>query len=175
VKTTPITQLARLLLAPLALLTACGSDIAPEVHLIPAQYQGPLVVLYSQPGYPPLPRLSDSLLFDFRPGNVLRTSSPLVTGSVAFEAVQYYYVEKGGRRRRIRKVDDWPALRQQPPSEPCLLVTAGRVSDNMTSEFLTSARNFDYNSARSNHLFDSLATQDIVSAPLIGPPAVRKK
>lgn len=73
---------------------------------MPAGYQGPLLVLYNQAGYPSLPRSGDALVFDFRLSNVLRTSNELVTGSGPVSAFQYYYVEPTDQRARIRKVAD---------------------------------------------------------------------
>jgi hypothetical protein len=153
-------------LALLALLAGCRPSVAPEVYLIPAHYEGALFVQYSQAGYPALPRSGDSLVFDFRPGPLLRTSSPLMAGSGAADAFQYYYVDAAGRRTRIRKVEDLPALRQRPATEPCLVESAGQVSQNLISKFLTSAQNFERNDSLSAQLFDSLSVKETVSARL---------
>lgn len=147
-------------------LTGCSPNRPPEVHLVPTDYQGPLLVLYSQAGYPSLPRSGDSLVFDFRLSNVLRTSSELATGSGPVSAFQYYYVGPTGQRAHIRKVADWPELQQCPPDEPCLIITAGSVyASGAVSEFVTSARNFDRNEKLSDRLTDSLVHGDTVSAP----------
>jgi hypothetical protein len=152
--------------ALLLLLAGCGPSVAPEVYLVPAQYEGVLLVQYGQMGYPALPRSGDSLVFDFRPGRLLRTSSPLVTGAAATAAFQYYYVDASGHRTRIRKVEDRAALRQRPATEPCLVVNAGQVSQNLVCKFLTSAQNFERNDSLSTWLFDSLLAKDTVSAEL---------
>jgi len=160
------TRPGRLVPALLLLLAGCGPGVAPEVYLVPARYEGALFVQYGQAGYPALPRSGDSLVFDFRPGRLLRTSSPLVTGAAAADAFQYYYVDASGHRTRIRKVEDWDALRQCPPTEPCLVVSAGQISQNLVSKFLTSAQNFERNDSLSTQLFDSLLASDTLSAGL---------
>jgi hypothetical protein len=154
------------LLLVIGIIGSCSPNRPPEVHLVPAGYQGPLLVLYNQAGYPSLSRSGDSLVFDFRLSNVLRTSSALVTGSGPVSAFQYYYVGPTGQRARIRKVADWPELQQYPPDEPCLVITAGSVyASGAVSEFVTSARNFDRNEKLSDRLTDSLVHGDTVSAP----------
>lgn len=154
------------LLLVIGILVGCSPNRLPEVHLVPTDYQGPLLVLYDQAGYPALPRSGDSLVFDFRSGNVVRTSSALVTGNGPVSAFQYYYVGPTGQRTRIRKVADWQELQQYPPDEPCLIITAGSVySSGAVSEFLTSARNFDRNEKLSDKLTDSLVHGETVSAP----------
>ena len=52
-------------------ITSCSPNRLPEVHLVPADYQGPLLVLYDKAGYPALPRSGDSPVFDFRSCNVV--------------------------------------------------------------------------------------------------------
>ena len=140
----------------LSLLAGCGPSVAPAVYLVPAHYEGVLFVQYSQPGYPLLPQSGDSLVFDFRAGPLLRTSSPLVTGSVPADYFQYYYVDAAGYRTRIRKVEDAQALRQRPRTEPCLVENAGQISQNLVSKFVTSAQNFARNDSLENRLFDNL-------------------
>jgi hypothetical protein len=156
----------RRLVPALLLLAGCGPSVAPAVYLIPAYYEGVLFVQYSQPGYPPLPKSGDSLVFDFRAGRLLRTSSPLVTGSGPSDSFQYYYVNAQGQRTRIRKVEDWQALRQRPPTEPCLVVSAGQISQNLETKFLTSAKNFKRNDSLGTQLFDQLLVKDTVSTVL---------
>ncbi|RZK24382.1 MAG: hypothetical protein EOO56_01580 [Hymenobacter sp.] len=155
-----------LVLGALLTLAGCEPSLAPEVYLVPAHYEGVLIVQYSQADCPPLPRAGDSLVFDFRPGHVLRTSSPLMTGTGASDSFQYYYVDAQGRRTRIRKVADWQALRMRPPHEPCLVVNAGQTSQNLTSKFLTSAQDFERNDTLGTRLFDSLLAKDTLSVPL---------
>lgn len=150
----------------LLLLVGCKPSLAPEVYLIPARYEGTLIVCYSQAGYPALPRRGDSLVFDFRPGQVLRTSTPLRTGVGAADAFRYYYVDADGHRIRIRKVEDWAALRRRPATEPCLVESAGRVNQHLVSEFLTSAQNFARNDSLGAQQFASLLVADTVSAKL---------
>lgn len=151
------------------LSTGCTPDRLPEVHLVPTDYEGPLLVLYSRAGYPPLPRSGDSLVFDFRPGYVLRTSSPLVAGSGYVEAFQYYYVDAAGRRTRIRQIDDYAALRQRSPDEPCLVSASGLVGEDYISELVTSARNAKRLGSWKTRLTDSLMRGDTVSLPYKTP------
>lgn len=151
-----------------AVVVGCTSSVAPEVHLVPSGYEGPLIVCYNQPAQPALPHSGDSLVYDFRSSNVLRTSSPLRTGSGSFDSFQYYYVDAAGHRSRIRKVDNWEALRRRPPEEACLIVTAGLVGKEFVSEFLSSSRHFDRNEARSLRLTDSLMQGDTVSGSMSG-------
>jgi hypothetical protein len=153
-------------LVPVLLLAGCGPRSAPEVYLIPAHYEGALFVQYSQLGYPPLPRNGDSLVLDFRGARLLRTGSPLITGTGPTNAFHYYYVDASGRRTRIRKVEDRAALHQCPPAEPCLVVSAGRTSQNLVSQFVTSAQYFERNDSASTQQFDDLLVQDTVSARL---------
>jgi hypothetical protein len=153
-------------LVPFLLLVGCGPRRAPEVYLIPPHYEGALFVQYSQLGYPPLPRSGDSLVLDFRGGRLLRTSSPLITGTGPTNAFRYYYVDASGYRTCIRKVEDRAALHQRPPTELCLVVNAGRVSQNLVSQFVTSAQNFERNDSASIQQFDELLVQDTVSAGL---------
>jgi hypothetical protein len=153
-------------LVPVLLLAGCGPSLAPEVYLIPAHYEGALFVQYGQLGYPPLPRRGDSLVLDFRGGRLLRTSSPLMMGTGPANALNYYYVDASGHRTRIRKVEDWAALNQRPPTEPCLVVSAARISQNLVSQFVTSAQNFERNDSASAQEFDDLLVKDTVSARL---------
>lgn len=148
-------------------VTGCTPDRPPEIHLLPTGYEGPLMVLYSRAGYPPLPRSGDSLVFDFRRGYVLRTSSPLVTGSGYAESFQYYYVDTVGRRSRIRQVDDYAGLRQRPPDEPCLISASGLVGDDYISELVTSARNANRTGNWKTRLTDSLMRGDTVTTSLV--------
>ena len=148
------------------LLAGCGPSVAPAVYLVPAHYEGVLLVQYSQPGYPLLPKSGDSLVFDFRAGPLLRTSSPLVTGSGPVDYSRYYYVDAVGHRTRIRKVEDAQALRQRPPAEPCLVENAGQISQNLVSKFVTSAQNFARNDSLGARLFDGLLVADTASARL---------
>ena len=150
----------------LLLLVGCKPSLAPEVYLIPARYEGTLIVCYSQAGYPALPRSGDSLVFDFRPGQVLRTSTPLRTGAGAADAFQYYYVDADGHRIHIRKVEDWAALRRRPATEPCLVESAGQVSQHLVSKFLTSAQNYRNNDSLGAQQDASLLVTDNVSAKL---------
>ena len=126
-------------------------------------------MLYNQPSYPMLPRSGDSLVFDFRPSYVLRTSSPLVTGSGFVESFRYYYVDAAGHRTRIRKVIDEDALRQRPPDEACVLFTATEVHETGVSELITSARNARYNSDQQRQVTDSLMRGQSVTAPYKTP------
>lgn len=153
-------------LVPVLLLAGCEPRRAPEVYLLPAHYEGALFVQYGQLGYPPLPQSGDSLVLDFRGGRLLRTSSPLITGTGPTNAFHYYYVDASGRRTRIRKVEDRAALYQYPPAEPCLVVSAGRISQNLVSQFVTSAQNFKRNDSASTQQFDDLLVKDTVSARL---------
>lgn len=151
------------------ILPGCESDRAPEVHLVPVGYEGPLIMLYNQPGYPVLPRSGDSLVFDFRPSYVLRTSSPLVAGSGFAESFRYYYVDDTGRRIRIRKVVDEGDLRQRLPDEACVLFTATEVHETGVSELITSARKARYNSDLQRQATDSLMIGESVTAPYKSP------
>jgi hypothetical protein len=153
-------------LLPALLLAGCGPSVAPEVYLIPAQYEGALVVQYGQAGYPALPRSGDSLVFDFRPGPVLRTSSPLVTGAGPVDAFRYYYVDAAGHRVPLRQVEDLAALRQRPAAEPCLVENASQISQNLVSKFVTSARNFARNDSLATRLLDGLLVANTDSAKL---------
>jgi hypothetical protein len=126
-------------------------------------------MLYNQPGYPVLPRSGDSLVFDFRSSYILRTSSPLVTGSGFVDSFRYYYVDSTGRRTRIRKVIDDDALRQRPLDEACILFTATEVHETGVSELLTDARNVRYNSNQQHRATDSLMKGQSVSAPYKTP------
>lgn len=137
-------------------LSSCRQDVAPEVHLLPAGYEGPLIVLYEQPGRPNLPRSGDSIVFDFRQNPIIYTREPLITGLGASNAFQYYYVSANGRRSRINKVEDWQQLQQRPPAKPYLVISAGDVYETGISELVTSARNFSCNAARQQWLADSL-------------------
>jgi hypothetical protein len=149
------------------LLTGCTPDRPPEVHLLPTGYEGPLIVFYGQTGYPPLPRSGDSLIFDFRPGYILRTSSPLVTGSGYVESFQYYYANAAGHLSRIRQIDNYAVLQQLPPDEPCLISASGIVGEDYTSELVTSARNAKRMGSWKTRLTDSLMRGDTVSTSLV--------
>jgi hypothetical protein len=73
----------------------------PEVHLIPAGYQGDVVIL---PGYPsgaPPKRDGISIVFEIPPSGILITQDQ---PSSAWHVARYFYINEDGRKQRLEDV-----------------------------------------------------------------------
>ncbi|HZM00319.1 MAG TPA: hypothetical protein VFD43_08715 [Planctomycetota bacterium] len=94
---------AAVALAPL--LAGCrGKQAEPEIHLIPAGYQGQVVILHDVPDGEPARYEDGARVYPIPPDGVLRSSTPVPDGWWGPDEVRYFYVAEDGTRTRI--VDD---------------------------------------------------------------------
>jgi|SRR5690625_69557 len=64
-----------ILLLGIVAFTACERSRTPERHLIPADYEGVVIVIYGQEGFPELPMKEGYRVFEYPQDGILITSS----------------------------------------------------------------------------------------------------
>ncbi|MCE9673154.1 hypothetical protein LY474_35640 [Myxococcus stipitatus] len=79
-------------------LGACN-NATPEVHLIPAGYQGPVVIIFNMPEGQPVD--SRERIYRIGPDGVLAVQAPPNQGVLTSKELRFYYEYKDGTRERI--------------------------------------------------------------------------
>jgi hypothetical protein len=72
----------------------------PEIHLIPAGYEGPVVIIYGDSAGAPMRREGRARVYEIPADGVLRTRFPANPG---WERPDYFYVDAEGRRTAITR------------------------------------------------------------------------
>ncbi|MCP3103694.1 hypothetical protein LZ198_32910 [Myxococcus sp. K15C18031901] len=83
----------------LVVLGACSSRAAPEVHLLPAGYVGPVVILFDVPEGQPVDARDRT--YRIGPDGLLAVSAPENPGWQTEKELRFYYVNPDGSRERI--------------------------------------------------------------------------
>ena len=62
------------------LLTSCRKQRMPERHVVPSSYEGVVITIYNQKGFPELPVENGYLLFEYPEDGIIITSSAISYG-----------------------------------------------------------------------------------------------
>jgi hypothetical protein len=99
-----------------------------EIHLVPAGYEGPVVIIHGDSAGAPERRERRARVYEIPPSGVLRTR---FAQNLGWGAPDFYYVDGGGRRTPIR----WDARCEDSlpggPVQVCLMpeiIVAGRTT-----------------------------------------------
>ncbi|CAM4428686.1 DUF6843 domain-containing protein [Corallococcus exiguus] len=88
------------LLPALLGLLACGTRAAPEVHLIPQGYRGPVVIFFNVPGARSALQ-EDGREYRIGEDGTLAVSSPPNYGGGRLDNFRFFYEGPGGTRERL--------------------------------------------------------------------------
>ena len=96
----------KIVLVPLLalLLFSCGQKTKSPVHQIPKGYEGFVVVVFSQPGFPELPTNRKNQFLHYPPDGILITSSSQLFGITADQAVETISDRNDHGIRQVGKV-----------------------------------------------------------------------
>lgn len=89
------------------LLPACHREMKYPVHQVPAGYEGHLVVVFNQPGYPELPTNRKNQFLQYPADGILITSSSQCFGINADQAVESTSKVGDLGVRRVSKVEQY--------------------------------------------------------------------
>ena len=90
----------------------------PEIHLIPAGYEGPVVIVYGDPAGAPMRREGRARVYEIPADGVLRTRFPANPG---WERPSYFYVDAAGRRTAITRGTPCNDSLAGDPVQACLM------------------------------------------------------
>lgn len=79
-------------------LSSCGKKRTPERHLIPADYEGVVITIYDQAGFPKLPKKDGYRIYQYPEDGILITSSKMELGQASDET---FDVLNDGTHRRV--------------------------------------------------------------------------
>lgn len=84
-----------LILVFVILIAGCGNRRMPERQIVPRGYEGVLVTIYNQNGYPELPIVDGYIVHEYPASGIIVTSSPIDYGVATDET--YEILEDGSR------------------------------------------------------------------------------
>ena len=85
----------------ITILTSCINRAEPEIHLIPKDFQGPIIIIYEQKDGKPKKYEGDFRVYEIPGDGVLRTQFTHPKGFIAPGKLQYYYYEKNTRQQLL--------------------------------------------------------------------------
>ncbi len=82
----------------LLFLSSCINQAEPEIHLIPKDYKGPVIIIFDDKKGSPEKYENGSRVYEIPQDGVLRTQFKKQQGSIAPGKLKYYYYDKNERQ-----------------------------------------------------------------------------
>ena len=82
----------------LLFLSSCLNQEEPEIHLIPKNYKGPVIIIFDDKQGNPEKYENDNRVYEISQDGILRTQFKKQQGSIAPGNLKYYYYDKNGRQ-----------------------------------------------------------------------------
>lgn len=79
-------------------LSSCINQAKPEIHLIPKDYKGPVIIIFNNEQGNPEKFENGSRVYEISKEGILRTQFKKQTGNLAPGKLKYYYCDSNGRQ-----------------------------------------------------------------------------
>jgi len=82
----------------LIFLSSCLNQAEPEIHLIPKDYKGPIIIIFDDKQGNPVKYENGNRVYEISQDGILRTQFKKQSGSIAPGKLKYYYYDTNGRK-----------------------------------------------------------------------------
>jgi hypothetical protein len=85
-------------LFPIIFFSSCLYHAEPEIHLIPKNYKGPVIIIFNEKKGNPQKYENDIRVYEISKDGILRTQFKKQQGSIAPDKLKYFFYDKNGRQ-----------------------------------------------------------------------------